>query len=867
MIRRVHVLVCAVFLSVNLLAQENADLPTLKFDSLQVTLESAIKSIENQSDFFCSYNPLTVDLSDQLLLTRTQIPLARLIETIEEQLEIEVQINQSSNKLQFFSKQKRIISGIISDEASGESLQAVAVYHTSSSGTYSNEEGYYSLRITEEVDSLFVSYLGYKTKAIAVQNLLGSSLNISITSDNELTTVIISDTIRSLNDLSNPTPVDYRPESPITGIGGRSDLLSSVRFIPGVSVGSEAQNGFTVRGGGPDQNIILIDGLPIYEASHLGGLSSIFSSETIKHADLYKGDIPARFGGKLSSALDIRLKDGNRNTVNRSASLNFENLKGFIEGPISPKTSIMLNGRISIVGLYANALLPKSSGFVDTEFSYNDFYSKLSHWFSPSNRISFTVYSGRDDIRLEREKIDQAELSFIDLNEVKWKNRLFAINYNVALSDKVFLHSKIGVSTFDFDSRSANSVTSIQDQSNSKLDVNAISQQSDRIAQVALDYFGSRIGKFNFGAGIINHSSAPSILEANTCLDPFERVADSTYLSNEAFCYIENTLDLTSNWTLKSGLRYNYFFGLEDVSYNYFQPRVNLKYSRSRNQINFSYSSMSQFLHLLVNPSSGLPSDLWVPSTSRVAPESSQLFSSTYKYISSKTWSLQIGAFYNLYDNLIAYRNPYEIIQAIVTDHPVFNRDTDEKNWEDRVEIGRGRAYGLEFQFNYERGRFTYLLGYTLSRSERTFKFYANEPEITYPYKYDRPHNISSYLEYRFDENHKLFASWVFGNGNLWTLAESAIPDIEGNPILDERGRNNIRLSNYHKLNLGYSVRREQANGNYFEYTLGIHNAYNNRNPFFSYIEEQPAGSNPPIAVKEVSLYPIFPQINVKYSW
>ena len=187
--------------------------------------------------------------------------------------------------------------------------------------------------------------------------------------------------------------------------------------LPGVSVGSEAQNGFTVRGGSPDQNMVLLDGMPIYATSHLGGLSSVFIQKTIKNANLYKGAIPARFGGKLSSVLDVRLKDGNRQKTQRAISFNLENINGFIEGPISRNTSIVVNARTSIIDFFVNNLIPEDSEFVNSDLNYNDLYAKLSHWFSPSNRLSFSVYRGTDRVLIEREE-QESSFSFVEHNRI-----------------------------------------------------------------------------------------------------------------------------------------------------------------------------------------------------------------------------------------------------------------------------------------------------------------------------------------------------------------------------------------------------------------------------------------------------------------
>lgn len=863
----VHTFLCTAFFTVLSLAQTDQAKLSLAFPEKQLPLSKVLETIEDQSPYFCSYNPQQVDINLPVVLDSLKTDLETLVLLLSRQLDVTIDIQQENNKIIILSIAIISISGTITDSYSSESLQAVAIYKDLKSGTYSNEDGYYSLKLAEDTDSIYFSYLGYQTLSYALSDLESNILNVNLESDNLIKTIVISDSIKSILGVFNPEPVNYKYENKVTGIAGRADLITSVRTIPGVSVGSEAQSGYTVRGGGPDQNIILLDGLPIYETSHLGGLSSLFIPETIKNADFYKAGIPARYGGKLSSVLDVRMKDGHRHDFNRAVSINLENLNGFIEGPISKKSSILINGRISLIDLYAKRLLPKDSDYVNTELNYNDVYAKLSHWFTPSNRLSFTVYSGKDKILLERKQENEA-LSFLDHNAIRWSNSLFALNYNAALGSNVYLHSNLGISSFDFDSRSANEVSSAENTNVSSLDINTFSAQTDKTAQFNIDIFNTPVGKIKVGMGAIIHNSTPSILEQNTYLQPRSAEGDSTYVSQEAFGFLENSLKLSSAWTINSGIRITNYFGL-DTNFTCFQPRLNVQYSNYPNQINIGYSRMSQFLHLLTNAAAGLPNDFWVPSTKEISPETSNLFSASYRYSSNENWSLEIGGFYNSYNNLIEYRNPYELFQGIVSDHIPFNPVSNQTEWTDRVTTGNGRAYGLEFEGELARGPLSLSVAYTLSKSERTFNFgfFSNNEPSTFRYKYDRPHNIASNLQYMLSDNQRINVTWVFGNGNLWTFTENAEPDIEGNPIFIARNRNNRRLSNYHKLGLSYSKEIVSETRGKLEYSIGLHNAYNNKNPFYSYLEENPPEVEDAVSIKEISLFPIFPQFNLKYSW
>lgn len=683
---------------------------------------------------------------------------------------------------------------------------------------------------------------------------------VDLTSDNRLPDVIIKSSTAEEVALPITEKVHISKNLPVSSIGGRTDLISTIKSIPGVSVGSEAQNGFTVRGGGPDQNLVLLDGIPVYETSHLGGLSSIFSDNTIKSASLHKTGIPASFGSKLSSVLDIRLKDGNRTEYKREVMLNLENFSGFIEGPISENTSIIFNGRVSLINLYSEPILRQFFDIEDSELSYFDVYTKVSHWFAPTNRLSFTFYTGDDNIRLLRQNTD-SELSFIDSNDLGWNNTLATLNWSRVLGDKVYFHSQIGYTEFQLNSRSSNRVDA---ESTSSLTVNIESLLRDYIGKADIEIFTDNYGKIRAGGGWTLHNNSPSILEAQE-FQSTETNSDSMYVSNEFFLFSDYEVDIVKGLSAKAGIRTNIFSGL-DTTYILVEPRIEIEAKNKNSHFKIGYSRLSQFLHLLLNPSSGLPSDLWVPSTKTVAPETSNLISAEYGSKTSFGSQYTIGAFYNTYQGLIEYNNPFEITQAIVTNHMTFNSNVSPVNWEQLVTIGSGRSFGLELSWHQEWRNFSADISYTLSQSTRTFIF--NNEQITFPSRFDRPHNISTHFNYKIDDTKRINVTWVFGNGNTWTFTDETRPGLDGNPILDPRGiRNNRRLSSYHRLGVSYHVDNNLSNNRLLEYSIGIYNLYNNRNPFFAFLRQNPETAASPVSEIETSLYPIFPQFNVRYVW
>ena len=863
-IRTIGVLLMNSVFYLTIFSQNNPPSHRIIFLEQELTLSSLISNIETQSDFFVSYNSQDLNVGEKIYLTHSEITLDQIVSLLRKQLDRNITINRETKKIVILPYDRRTISGIIVDSLTMETLFGVAVYGSDGSGTFSNEEGYFHFKTGLDTDSMYVKYLGYRTIAIPLEGYQRKYVTIQISSDNRLPDIIIRPTEQKEISPTNSEQVDIYEEQPVSNIGGRSDLITTIKSLPGISVGSEAQNGFTVRGGGPDQNLVLIDGIPVYETSHLGGLSSIFSENMIKNANLYKSGIPANFGSKLSSVLDIRLKDGSRTSTKRKASINLENFSGFIEGPIGDKTSFIFNGRVSLINLYSSPILREFFDIEQSDLNYFDFYAKLSHWFSPTSRLSLSFYSGEDNIFLRRANTN-SEISFIDSNGLGWNNRLATLNWSTALSEKVYFHSQIGLTEFIFQSRSANRVTGLDD---SSLSVDVESTQMDLVGKANIEIFTDQIGKIKLGGGWTIHQSAPSILETSSLVVSPEERPDSVYISQESYVFLDYTVDITNGVTLQSGFRGNLFSGL-DTTYFYLEPRISLEFKGQSNELKLGYSRMSQFLHLLVNPSSGLPSDLWVPSTKRVAPERSNLLSAEYRHKASFGSQFSIGGFYNTYDGLIEYINPFEIIQVIVQNHSGFNADINDVNWEDRVTTGTGRAYGLEIGWAHRWPKLSANLSYTLSRSERTFQFnnLPNAEALTFPHKYDRPDNMSANVNDNLKNKGKVNLTWLFGNGNTWTFTQNTVPGPDGNPILDPKERNNVRLSNYHRLGISYQKKKSYENGNLLEYSIGIYNAYNNSNPFYSFIRENDSTAEDPFSVVEISLYPVFPQFNISYTW
>ena len=321
-----------------------------------VKISKVFSALENETNFVLSYNPIAVDLMKEINISKG-LTWNKVIELMKDRFGLEFQIDKLGQKILITPSNFVVVTGVVKDSSSLESLSSVAVFSKSNEGVYTNEEGYFRIKLPRKDKELYVSYLGWRTEILKLGNDHKQDFQIHLTHDNEIPELIILDDNWAQLTTIGPWRNNEKHVGKIRGIGGSPDLISQLKTTTGVSVGYEAQNGFLVRGGGPDQNLVLVDGVPLFETTHLGGISSVLSDEIIKSADLYKGAVPARFGGRLSSTLDIRLKDGNRKEFNRSVTVGAERIGALIEGPLGENTSFILSGRASILSTYVLSLI------------------------------------------------------------------------------------------------------------------------------------------------------------------------------------------------------------------------------------------------------------------------------------------------------------------------------------------------------------------------------------------------------------------------------------------------------------------------------------------------------------------------------
>lgn len=766
--------------------------------------------------------------------------------------------------LSALAQEKRTISGIISDGETGERLIGATIFDTVHRlGAVTNEYGFFSLTVPGEHTVLKISSFGLTTKWIEVP-LSVKEINVSLKPVKELDEVVIraEDGQRSVESTNSGTielQMDKLDRLPV--LLGEKDVLKIVQLLPGVKSGGEGSSGLYVRGGGPDQNLILLDGVPIYNASHLFGFFSVFNSDALSQVTLVKGGFPARYGGRVSSVLDMRMKEGNTKKFNVEGSIGVIASRILIEGPIrKDKTAFAFSARRTYLDILAQPFM--KPGLKGGYFFY-DLNAKVHHKINDKHHLYLSSYLGNDKayFRFRNEYSNDSEsVKDRSENSLRWGNAIAALRWNYRISPKIFANTTVTYSQYIFDigfnyssESTINGNTSV-----SSLGYHYYSGINDWSGKVDFTYIPNPNHNIKFGIGNTYHTFKPGVNSFQS--KEFGADTDTTFGSyfqyaHELFAYFENDQIITNRLKINYGVHLSVFF-VGDKQYVQPQPRFSGNYLLTdHSSLKLAYSRTAQNLHLLSNTGIGLPTDLWVPATEKVAPITADQVSMGYNREFLSQFNAIVEVYYKHMNNLIQYKEGASFLGS----------NTD---WQSKVESGKGWSYGAEFFVEKRKGRFSGWLGYTLSWTQRQFENLNNgEP---FAYRYDRRHDISVAATYRFNEVWDLGVVFVFGTGNALTLPTQYAP-AASNPLLTYFGQgevgyfhavNDYRMPAYHRMDIGVN-RTKKVRWGETVLSLSVYNAYNRRNPFYLYTEQIGNGT---MRLKQVSLFPIIPSISWKFK-
>ncbi len=766
------------------------------------------------------------------------------------------------------------VSGYIEDAASKERLIGVNVYLAGTTyGTTTNTFGFYSLSVPKGDYILIASFIGYQSQKDSLHLTASKKLDFALEiSNQQLQEVEVTAEELPAEQVRMSTVRLGIPDiKKIPAFLGEVDIIRAIQLLPGVQSGGEGTTGFYVRGGSPDQNLILLDGVPVYNASHLFGFFSVFNADAIKNVQLTKGGFPARYGGRLSSVLEIDMKEGNLKEFHGEGSVGLIASKLTLEGPIiKDKTSFIISGRRTYYDLLTRPFLPDE---VKAGYYFTDLNVKLNHIISRKDRLYLSYYNGLDkfyaretyespysgpDSRVLEERYESG---------IKWGNHTGSLRWNHLFSDKLFGNLTATFTQYQFSVGSENYTRYLNDANKEVVENYGFEYFSlirDYGLRYDLEYSLNPYHSLRMGASYTYHTFKPGVAQikqeySGFKVDSILNLSQPIY-SNDLFAYIEDDWQISERWRANYGLHYSTYFTTE-AFYNSLQPRLSFRYlMRDDWSLKGSYAFMNQYIHLLSNTGIGLPTDLWVSSTDKVKPQrSQQIAMGTTRNIKGNTYEISAEAYYKWMANLIEYKEGASFLSTT--------------DWENTVETdGKGEAYGLEVLFRKNEGKTTGWIGYTLAWTNRQFSN-LNEGR-KYSYKYDRRHDISVVVNHAFSERFDVGLTWVFGSGNTYTapIANYYLNNGPGlntsniYPTTYERysDRNALRLPAYHRLDLGANFHKKTKWGK-STWNLSVYNVYNRKNPYYLYIDQNyDTGQK---QVKQVSLFPIIPSISYIFSF
>jgi hypothetical protein len=781
-----------------------------------------------------------------------------------------------------FTQNSFTISGYVQDDESGENLIGVSIYDKLSlKGTVTNQYGFYSLTLEEGKYDITYSFIGLESQNKSVELNKDLRLNISLKSNTILTNEVIVTGEKSDQNVSSSNMSQVKIEvsniKQLPVILGEVDVLKSAQLLPGITSNGEGSSGLYVRGGGPDQNLILLDEAVVYNASHLFGFFSVFNADAIKDINIIKGGMPAEYGGRLSSVLDITMKDGNNKKYQADGGIGLLSSRLTLQGPIQKeKSSFILSGRRTYIDVLSQPFLDRvdpetgePNAFAGSGYYFYDLTTKINYRVSDKDRLYLSGYFGRDVFSFANSDNGFAI-------EIPWGNATGSLRWNHLFSDKLFMNTSVIFSDYRFEFNLAQS----------DFEFKIFSGINDWNTKVDFLYQPNQRHTIKFGANYTYHIFTPG--NATGRAGDVEFAPDEIFrqYSNEGALYFSDDFELSDDLKVNAGLRYSSFQHRGDINlftylkndltlsndnYRNIEPRLSLRYNlNTTSSIKASYSENYQYIHLASTSSVSLPTDLWVPSSTGIKPKFAKQYALGYfKNFNDNMFETSLEGYYKEMTNLIEYREGY------------LPEDNTNSSSDDSFTFGDGDSYGIEVLLKKNRGKTTGWIGYTLSKTTRYFDEVNNGLE--FPAKYDRRHDLSITATHQLSNAWVLSGVFVYATGNSITLPTERYV-IGGDVYTQFTSRNGYRTSPYHRMDIGATYnpakrKNKKKKNKKFESTwnFSIYNVYSRKNPYFIYfalegLEED--GDNQNIQngnvepkAYQVSIFPILPSVTWNFNF
>lgn len=854
----------------------------------KASLEQFVRQLERESGYSFVYGE-DVSLRQPITLSVKQQTVQEILEKAFEREPIGFRLEK--NHILLFRrplpKEKRYtICGYVTDRSSAETLIGAnileGIRHT---GTYTNSFGFYTLTVPEGEVELNISYLGYDVQTVRFCLQKDTMIPVQLTANNRLEELLVlSDRkeagIYATGMSSHDVPLTQIRNTP--ALLGEADLLKTIQLLPGVQAATEGFSGLYVRGGGPDQNLILLDGIPVYNADHLLGVFSIFTPEAMKRVTLYKGAFPARFGSRLSSVVDIRTNDGDMKQYHGTASLGLLTSKIHLEGPIwKDRTAFNVSVRRTYLDWLARPFLDKDKKY---GYYFYDVNAKVNHKFSDRSRFFLSFYKGKDHCDYTRNtayEYDYASYYYNDGMDLNWGNTIAAARWNYVFNHQLFFQATMAYNHYDMKmSTGYQNLDKVhQEEALYVYDSDYHSGIHDYSVQADFDYTPHPAHHLKLGTSYLYHVFQPEVMISRVKEEDLETVQrDTTYaaisngdiLGHEWSLYAEDDISL-GRFRVNAGIHLS-LFNTQGKNYFSAQPRLSARYGLTDEvAIKASFTQMAQYVHLLSSSTIALPTDLWVPVTKNIRPMRSDQYALGGYYTGIKGWEFSLETYYKNMFHVLEYQDGASFLAS-------------SSGWEDKVEMGDGRSMGVEFLAQKTSGKTTGWIAYTLAKSDRIFENGNINNGNRFPYKYDRRHNLNFCVNHTFNQQWDVGVSWVFNTGGTVTVAEQRMDVLypDNNETAGTNyipARNNFRLPSSHRLNVGVNYRKKARRGTHI-WNVSVYNVYNAMTPNLVFMDKEvqehsitlPSGkpyywTEVKNHLKKVTLLPCIPSITYTFKF
>lgn len=760
------------------------------------------------------------------------------------------------------------LNGYVKDSLSGESIiGATVAVNGQSKGVTSNQYGFYSLTLEEGDYLIQVSHVSYSLKLIPLSLHSNQSLNAELIPKSALINEVVVYSKKRDGNVKNAQmgriDLTMNQVRAIPAFMGEVDILKAIQLLPGVQSAGEGNAGFYVRGGGPDQNLIMLDDAVVYNTGHLFGFFSIFNGDAIKNVSLIKGGMPAQYGGRLSSVLDVTMKEGNINKFQTEGGIGLIASRFSVQGPIKKeKASFIVSARRTYIDALVKPFVNKSSSFYGSGYYFYDMNAKVNYRFSEKDRLYLSGYFGRDvfDFRNSKRSFN---------TNIPWGNSTATLRWNHVFNRRLFANTTAVYNDYNFKFSAAQE----------NFEIGLSSGIRDMTLKSDFDYYPLPNHKLKFGGLLTHHKFIPNVVSGRQDSVVFTPNNEGAKYAMEAAFYLQDDWEIGEKLKINYGLRWSSFnqvgpymlytrdangnkldstsYGrLKTVkAYGGLEPRITVRYALDdESSLKAAVTRNYQYIHLVTNAGTTLPTDLWVPSTYLVRPQLSWLYSAGYfRNFADNRYETSVEVYYKDMQNQVEYKEGYTPSLADPEEEFVF---------------GKGWSYGAEFFVNKTKGRLTGWFGYTLSWTWR--KFSQLNDGLRYPARYDRRHDISVVGNYDAGKKWKLGAVFVYGTGNAITLPERFY--VINGVLTQEYSRlNQYRMKAYHRMDFSatYTPVPKKKRKVSSSWVFSIYNIYSRLNPYFLYFDQEGsiATNDLQVSTKQVSLFPVLPAVTWNFKF